>query len=217
MNKLAKQATYEADAALFMVAGSSWQEDDDEALSVLQDYDGPVIAVINKIDRLPAGKSHEAIAQKLLERYPFTKVITLSAKTGAHCAVLAQEIQALLPESSALYSTDQITTHTESFMSTEILRAKILEYLHEEIPYVCTITLDKFEQKEQWTEIHAVIWVRNASQKPVVIGKKGAMLKRIGIEARQAMESLLSKKVVLKTWVKVGVAPEEEGSEDISF
>ena len=200
-----------------MVSGSQWTQDDDQALEILHDFTGPVIGVLNKIDRVVGDEKIQKSVDRLASKRAFEKIVTVSAKRGQHIALLEQEILPLIPIASTLYSAHEITTHTEAFMASEILRAKILENLHEEIPYVCSITLDAFEKKDNHTYVSAIIWVPQASQKPMVIGKEGSMLKRIGIHARQDMEKLMGQKVVLKSWVKVGQPQEHDKAKATDF
>lgn len=217
LNRVAKQSTYEADCALFLVSGQSWNEDDEEALGLLEDFKGPVIGVVNKMDHLSDQASINRVVDHLREKRDFHQIITISARHGTHVDVLKHELRSLIPKAYALYSEDQMTTHTEAFLCTEILRAKILEHCHEEIPYVSVVTLDLFEHQPKWLAMHAVIWVKSASQKPVIIGKQGALLKRIGMAAREQMQKLLKTKVVLKTWVKVGDPELEDLSGEVDF
>ena len=212
LNRIAQQASQEADVALFMISGGQIEEDDLQALSVLESFEGPVIAVINKIDR-HKGKGlhilHEA-AEKLKTLYDFEAIMGISCKTEENIDVLKQAIYGHLPEMDGLFEQDELTQHTDEFIACEILRQMMLENVHEEVPYTAQITIEKFEREEKIDHIHAIFWVKHPSQKPLVIGQNGQMIKRIGTQARLAMQSHFNRKVFLKTWVKVGTPNDED-------
>lgn len=205
LNRVAAKSIFEADVALFVVAGSQWNDDDAAALQILQDFDGPVIACVNKLDKL--SNMPEKLTRSvhdLQARYSFEKVITLSALRGLHIDLLQQEICSYLPAGDGQYAIDTVTKHDEKFLIQEMVRAKLLEFLHEEIPYNLSVTVDLIKEVKNIRHIYVTIWVSSSTQKAVVIGKGGSKLKKIGQQARLMMEKKFQQSVFLKSWVKVG-------------
>lgn len=117
------------------------------------------------------------------------------------------EICSYLPDGPALYDAGMVTTHSDAFISQEILRAKLLELLHEEIPYEIELTIDLMKTVKDKRHIYMTIWVSSSTKKAVVIGKGGSKIKQIGIQSRREMEQYFKQPIVLKTWVKVGTPP----------
>ena len=133
--------------------------------------------------------------------------MTLSALRKLHVDLLHQEICHFLPKGDALYDADIVTSHSDDFLTQEILRAKLLEFLHEEIPYGVELSIDLVKIVDKRRHIYVTIWVSSATKKAVVIGKGGSKLKQIGIQARKEIEQYFKQPVFLKTWVKVGTPP----------
>ena len=211
LNKVAKQAAYEADVAVFMVEGLKWREDDTIALDTLADFKGPCIALINKYDRFVNEQEKIARYVEILQsRREFDQVILVSCERGIHTALVHEAICERIPEGEFAYDSTMLTHHSEDFILAEILRSKLLLLLHEEVPYQCYTDIEhKQEQAKHWV-IHANIWVPTSAKKALVIGKGGSKLKQIGEQARSAMRAYLDKEVVLKTWVKIGTPQHED-------
>lgn len=164
----------------------------------------PVVLVINKIDTVGKEKLLPIITayQGL---YPFTAVIPLSALAGDGTELLVSELCRLLPVGPRLYPEEMPTDATERFIVAEMIREKIFLKARDEVPYSTAVTVESFKEDEAngLTTIHATIIVEKDSQKGIIIGKGGAMLKAIGQAARQDIEELLDQKVMLKLWVRV--------------
>lgn len=205
LNRVAAKTVVEADLAIFMVSGSQWTDDDTAALNILKDFDGPVIGCINKVDKLHhrPDKLDESI-ERLRGAFPFHKIVTLSARQSLHVDILHREICQLLPSGEAGYPVETVTSHSDHFIIQEMVRAKALELLHEEIPYEIAVTVDLTKVVDETQHIYVTLWVRSSTQKGVVIGKGGQKLKQIGMQARAMIERHVKAPVVLKTWVKVG-------------
>jgi len=109
----------------------------------------------------------------------------------------------LLPERDPIYPEDQITDRPERFLTAEIIREKLTRRLGDELPYSLTVEIERYEENPEITKIYAVIWVERSSQKSIVIGKQGEMLKKIGSDARLDIEKLIDQKVYLQLWVKI--------------
>lgn len=206
LNKVAKQAAYEADAAVFMVEGLKWREDDAVALETLASFEGPCIAVVNKYDRFVKDKEKTLeYVHALQEKYPFEKIILASCTKGVHIELVHEAICEAMPAGAFVFPAEAVTEHSEDFILAEILRSKLLLHLHDEIPYQCQTEIEMRQDKGKHWLVHANIWVPTGAKKAVVIGKGGSKLQQIGQQARMAMGAYLKKEVVLKTWVKVGV------------
>ena len=205
LNRIANQAAFEADVAIFVTGGLSWKEDDQKALASLSDFKGPRFCVINKWDHY-ADKPEKQMqfVQKLQEKMFFDQIILTSAKSGLGVDVLHAHLLEALPEGERQYDDDVLTEHSEHFILAEILRGQCLLFLHEEIPYHCITQIESVAHTDQHTLIQALIWVPTSAKKTVLIGKQGKKLESIGQAARKEMEVFLDNKVVLKTWVKVG-------------
>lgn len=162
----------------------------------------PVIVAINKIDISDEPRVRELMAW-WAERLPRASVFPVSALEKFNLENIFQTILDLLPESPAWFDKDQFTDRNLRFFASEIIREKILLNYSEEIPYCCEVEIESFKEGEDRYEISAVIYVMRDSQKGIIIGKKGAALKKVGTEARLEMEDFFQKKVFLSTFVKV--------------
>ena len=205
LNRIANQAAFEADLALFVCGGLTWHEDDDKALEALRDFAGPCFCVINKWDQFAQKVTkQQEFVDFLRSKNIFTQILLISAKDGMGVDVLHQEILAALPVGAKQYDADLLTEHSESFVLAEILRGQCLAFVHEEIPYQCVIEIESLEDQGPHIHVRAIIWVPSSAKKTVIIGKAGSKLEQIGHAARLEMADFLDRKVVLKTWVKVG-------------
>ena len=211
LNKVAKRAAFEADAAVFVVEGLKWREDDAVALATLESFEGPCIAVVNKYDRFVKDKEKtQAYIKALQERHRFDKIILTSCSRSVHIELVHEAICESMPVADFVYPPEALTDHSDDFILAEILRSKLLLHLHDEIPYQCQTEIEIRQDKGKHWLVHANIWVPTAAKKGVVIGKGGQKLQQIGQQARMAMGAYLNKEVVLKTWVKVGVLDEDD-------
>jgi GTP-binding protein Era len=165
----------------------------------------PVILALNKIDQV-----HKPRLLPLMQRYgetfAFAALVPVSALAGEGVDVLEQEILKALPEGPPLFPDDYLTDQTERTLAAELIREKVLRHTRDELPYTTGVVIEQFEEPEReggLTRIHAAILVDHDSQKPIVVGKGGSMIKRIGTEARQDLEEMLGGKVFLDLHVKV--------------
>ena len=205
LNRIANQAAFEADVAIFVTGGLSWHEDDTRALAALQDFTGPRYCVVNKWDQFAKKTEKQAdFIQMLQDKGCFDKIILASAKQDLSVNVVHELIVEALPTGDMQYDEHMLTEHSESFILSEILRAQCLSFLHEEIPYHCITAIESLEDCGTHWHVQAIITVPTSAKKMVIIGKQGKKLESIGQAARMDMEAFMEKKVVLKTWVKVG-------------
>jgi GTP-binding protein Era len=203
MNRLAGAVIKDADAVIFIVAAGHWNKEDELVLSELSFTSAPVILVINMVDKLKDKAEVLPFIAKLKSKYDFADVIPLSALKADNVSALETEITKLLPAGPHLFPDDQITDKPIRFQIAEIIREKIIQATEQELPYSTSVEIEHFIEDEKLIDISAIIWVEREGQKPIVIGKDGARLKKIGTQARKDMEKLLDKKVFLRLWVKV--------------
>ncbi len=199
-------ATYnEVDGVCFMIEADHPDNDENDfILETLNKVKRPVFLVINKIDLIPKSE-----LLPIMERYsrlrPFVQIIPISALLGDGAEVLLGELLKVLPEGPKLFPEDMITDLPERFLVAELIREKVFQLTREEIPYATAVAVEDFKEREEKNliVIEATIQVERESQKGILIGEKGQMLKEIGRLARQEIEALLGAKVFLKLWVKV--------------
>ena len=163
----------------------------------------PVLLVINKIDLLKDQTELEKIVERWHTILPNAEILPASAKEGFNVPNLMRRIVELLPEGEPYFGKDALTDKPARFFVTEIIREKILLNYDKEVPYSAEVIVEKFEEKENSIHIMAVIYVERDSQKGILIGKGGSMLKRVGTEARKDIEKFFGKNVFLELFVKV--------------
>ena len=203
MNKTALNAIMDTDLNLFLCEANRWVKEDDVALKQIKKSDAPSILLLNKIDLIsPKEKILESIS-KLSEKHKFKEIIPISAKNRDSLNVLMDKIPLLLPDSPQLYETEMLTDRSRPFMTSEKIREKLLTQLNQEVPYGLSVEIEKFEEKNNAIEIAALIWVERESQKGIVVGKNGNVLKKIGSSARIELVNYFEKRIHLKLWVKV--------------
>jgi GTP-binding protein Era len=219
MNRTASRVLQDVDVVVFLVDGLHWTADDDLVLKKLGQITSPVILAVNKIDLL--GNREELLPrlQALSEKHRFLHIIPISAGKGDNVEELEAAIERLLPQAPPLFPEDQVTDRSVRFLAAELVREKLFRKLGKELPYGLTVEIEQFKSDTNITHIHALIWVERKSQKYIVIGKQGRMLKEVGIEARRDIETLIDGKVNLKLWVKVkeGWADDERALHSLGY
>lgn len=219
LNRAALSIIQDVNVIVFLVEALKWAEEDQLALSHCEKSGRPVILAVNKVDQVKDKDKLLPYLQEVSARYPFAAVVPISAKQGTQLDELERCIIAHLPESELLYPEDQVTDRSMRFLATEIIREKLVRLLGDELPYATSVEIEKFAEEDRLVKIYAIIWVERDNQKAIVIGKDGTKLKRIGQEARVDLETLLEKKVYLKTWVKVkrGWADDERALQQLGY
>ncbi|AWI12887.1 GTPase Era [Caldibacillus thermoamylovorans] len=204
MIKVATNTLNEVDLILFMVnASEGFGRGEEFILEKLQGIQTKVFLVINKID-LVHPDDLITIIDRYKDKFPFSEIVPISALEGNNVDHLLHTIQKYLPEGPQYYPSDQVTDHPERFIIAELIREKVLQLTREEIPHSVAVIIEKIETRENGTvHIMAAIIVERDSQKGIIIGKQGSMLKEIGKRARTDIENLLGSKVFLELWVKV--------------
>jgi GTP-binding protein Era len=203
MNRAASDALQDVDVVVFVVEGTRWTDEDEMVLEKVRQVPCPVILAINKIDRMADKQVLLPHLQELAKRMDFAHIIPLSAKLGSQVAELERVVESMLPESTPFYPEDQVTDRSLRFMAAELVREKLFRKLGQELPYGLTVEIEQFKEEEGLYRINALIWVERDSQKAIVIGKQGALLREVGREARLDMEQAFGQKVFLELWVKV--------------
>ncbi len=196
-------AVQDVDAILLLVDVTSGKEESHTLImEQLAKTGKPVFLALNKIDRIEKNR-----VLPLIEKYSsllnFKAIIPISAKNGTHMDMLLTELEGHLPLGPRLFPEDTLTDMTEKFIAGEMIREKIFRLTGMEIPYSIAVSVDSFKVEKSLIEIHASIHVDRNSQKGIIIGKGGSMLKKIGTQARKDIERMTGLKVLLKLFVKV--------------
>ncbi len=203
MDKSSYSALDEVDVVLFMVEPEPAGKGDQYIAELLKKIKKPVFLVINKIDKV-----HPDELLSIIDSYKnlgdFAEIVPISASQGNNVSELIKTIAKYLPEGPQFYDADQLTDRPEYFIVAELIREQVLKLTHEEVPHATAVVVDRMRDHEGGKlQVEATIYVERPGQKGIIIGRKGQMLKQIGIAARQEIEALLGEKVNLRLWVKV--------------
>ncbi|RUM79571.1 MAG: GTPase Era [Candidatus Thioglobus sp.] len=203
MNRAASSSIKDVDMILWLVETGKWTKEDARVLEHVSQVEVPVILCINKIDKLKTAQEVLPFLEKIGQKYQPTDMFPLSAFKKNDTKALRELILKYLPEQEMIFDPDFITDRSEKFIVAEFIREKLMRHLEDELPYDITVEIEQYELDGKMQRISARILVDKASQKNIVIGNKGEMLKIIGTEARKSIEGFLDRKVFLKLWVKV--------------
>ena len=191
------------DVLLMMVDASATQPHADQLLlDKAKRFEGKGILALNKTDRVPKPKLLPLL-EAFSKAFPFAALVPISALKGNGCEELLAEILKQLPEGVPFFPEDQVTDQPERFLASEIVREKAIQLTYHEVPHALRVMIDKFEETPKILRIEATLNVERDSQKKILIGKKGEMLKKVGTEARKELENLLGTKIYLGLFVKV--------------
>ena len=205
MNRTAEGTLNEVDVVLFLIDVTEKRgAGDDYILELLRKIKTPVILVANKIDKLQDKTKLLAILDDYSKQYQFAAMVPVSALNDKEFPDLVKESTKFLPEGPAYFPDDMITDQPERVIAAELIREKVLRLTRDEIPHSIAVEVEEFKERdEENVYIRATIFVERESQKGIVIGAKGTLLKKIGQQARKDIEDLLYCKVYLDLWVKV--------------
>ena len=219
LNKTADTTLLGVDVVVWLIDGLSWHEYDEIIFDKLTRAGLPVILVVNKVDKIKDKDKILSFFADAKNRYPFKEMLPISALKSINLDKLASILMQLLPESDLIYPEDQITDRPERFLAAEIVREKLTRRLGDELPYSMTVEIERYEEQTKITKIYAIIWVERNSQKNIVIGKQGELLKKVGTDARIDIEKLIGQKVYLQLWVKVkkGWSNSERAMQSLGF
>lgn len=206
MNKVVESSIGEVDLILFLVEPEG--ELNEQEMTLIEDFKAkklPVILVINKIDLVPHEKVLARIAE-LQALYPFTAVVPVSVTNRDGVDIVLSELKKACPEGPFYFPEDTLTDQPERTIAAEIIREKILRNMRDEVPHGTAVSIEKMREREtnpDILDIEATIYCERDSHKGMIIGKGGAMLKKIASEARADLEAFLDTRINLKCWVKV--------------
>jgi GTP-binding protein Era len=202
MVKEANGAIGDVDAVILVVQSGDRVGEVEKSIMKKVDEDTPLILVINKTDISNAAQIAETIVRFNAER-EFSAVVPISAKNNEGTQFIIEELDKYACESPWFFPDDIVTDQPERAIAAEIIREKILRLLAEEIPHGVAVVIESFEETSKIIKIRAEIFCERSSHKPIIIGKHGDMLKKIGTNAREDLEKILGIKVFLDLWVKV--------------
>ena len=202
MMRFVGTALIDADVILYVTDVVEQPDKHAEYIERLNQLDIPVIVVVNKID-LTTPEKLEQIVDLWHEMVPRARIFPTSALEKFNLNSLFNTLLALLPHGQPYYDKDMFTDRNLRFFASEILREKILLYCDKEIPYSAEVVIEEFKEESNLYHISAIIYAARESQKAIIIGHQGRMLKKIGTEARKDMEKFFEKKIFLQTYVKV--------------
>jgi len=191
------------DVLLLMADASAMNPHSDHLLiERAKRFGGKAVLALNKVDKLPKAKLLPLIAA-FQKEHEFTAIIPISALKGDGCEGLLQTILKELPEGEPFFPEDQVTDQPERFLASEIIREKATQQTYHEVPHALAVVVEKWEEKPNLLRIEATLHIERDSQKKILIGHKGEMLKKIGTEARKELERLFDTRIYLGLFVKV--------------
>ena len=203
MNRIAKASFHDVDLILFLVEAGRWTKQDEHVARSLKNVEAPVVLVVNKIDLIADKSELLGFLENEVRTERFSDVFLIAARSGDGVDDLEKKVLDSLPFSRPFYDEDQWTDRSERFLASELIREQLMLRLHQELPYAMTVEIEEFKRSQGLLSIGAIIWVERDSQKQIVIGKGGGVLKQAGSRARKELEELFDEKVFLRTWVKV--------------
>ncbi len=203
MNRTAANALADADLVLFVSDATRWTIEDEDVLKRLKSCNAPVVALLNKVDKVQPKEKLLEVLSTMADRHDFAEIVPISAKKRDNLQQLMALIPGYLPESPPLFPPDMHTDRSAEFHAAEVIREKLTELLHQELPYGLSVQVERYVTEARGVAINAIIWVERDSQKGIVVGKGGAVLKKVGRTARLEIAEQLGLPVHLELWVKV--------------
>jgi len=202
-NRTATTALADADLVVLVVEALRWTSEDELALARIVGAARPVLAAVNKIDRVRPRERLLPYLAELAARHAFLAIVPVSALRADNIADLRDTIAAQLPRGPALFPQGELTDRGVSFRIAETIREKLTLELNQEVPYGIAVEVERLTEEEGVLTVDAAIWVDREGQKPIVIGARGERLKRVGRAARLALNEMLGRRLHLNLWVKV--------------
>ena len=203
MNRIAANALADADLVMFVSDATRWTAEDDDVLKRLKACRAPIVALLNKVDKVHPKETLFDTLRVMSERYNFAEIVPISAQKRDNLDQLMAMIPRYLPESPPLFPEHMHTDRGPEFQAAEIIREKLTLNLHQELPYGLTVQIERYLTENSGVTINAIIWVERDSQKGIVVGKNGSVLKKVGRAARLEIAEQLKRPVHLELWVKV--------------
>ena len=202
MNRVVSQTLAGVDVVLFLVQAGQWSAADEALLAQLP-KEASVILVLSKTDLIKDKGRLFPFTAEVSARFPFAAVVPVSAVKGKQLDDLLGEIAARLPENEPYFDEDTLTDRPMRFLVAELIREKIFRLVGDELPYGCTVVIEQWDETDEHANIHACVIVQRESHRPILLGAKGAHMKRIATEARQDIAKLLDKPVHLEVYIKI--------------
>jgi len=202
MNKIASHCYEEVDLVLFLIDRFKWQKEEENILKSLKNLNKPVVLVINKIDRLSDKTKLLAFIKDISEKFNFLSIVPISALKKNNLMELKKVILNNLETGPHHFPEDSLTEFSDNFFISEIIREKAINRLGDELPYRLNVVIEKIDDSKKLKTIYAAVITESQSQKGIILGKQGSMIKAIGTAARKELEKEFSKKVNLQLWVK---------------
>jgi GTP-binding protein Era len=201
MNRAATSMLSDVDLICVLLEVKKFNKDDEKILKRVDGFDN-VLIVLNKIDQI-SKQDCLPIIRRIAESAPDREIVPISALEKENLDRLETLIVSRLPEGVPQFPDDQFTDKSMRFIVSEIIREKLFRLLKQELPYSITVSVDHYKEESDMIRISATIWVERKSQKGIVIGKNGSLLKKVGSQAREDIQRLIANKVYLQLWVKV--------------
>jgi len=201
MNRAATSMLSDVDLICVLLEVKYFNKDDEKILNRVKDFD-KVVIILNKIDQI-SKQDCLPVMRRIAEYAPGREIVPVSALEKENLDRLETIIINRLPEGVPQFPDDQLTDKSMRFIAAEIIREKLFRLLKQELPYSITVSLDHYKEEADLVRISATIWVERKSQKGIVIGKNGSLLKKIGSQAREDIQRLVGNKVYLQLWVKI--------------
>ena len=202
MNKIASHCYEEVDLVLFLIDRLKWQKEEENILNSLKTLNKPVVLVINKIDRLKDKTKMLAFIKDISQKFNFLSIIPISALKKDNLLELKKIILNNLDSGPFHFPDDSITEFSDNFYISEIIREKAINRLGDELPYRLNVVIEKINDSKKLKTIYAAIITESKSQKGIILGKQGSMIKAIGTASRKELEKEFTKKINLQLWVK---------------
>lgn len=202
MNKIASHCYEEVDLVLFLTDRLKWQKEEENILNSLKTLNKPVVLVINKIDRLKDKTKLLAFIKDISQKFNFLSIIPISALKKDNLLELKKIILNNLDSGPFHFPDDSITEFSDNFYISEIIREKAINRLGDELPYRLNVVIEKINDSKKLKTIYAAIITESKSQKGIILGKQGSMIKAIGTASRKELEKEFTKKINLQLWVK---------------
>jgi GTP-binding protein Era len=193
----------DVDLIMMVIEAGRWENEDSYLLDQIKQVECPTVLVVNKIDRIKDKSLLLPVLNDAKQRFKFEEILPITALHDKTMDPLIDILCKRMPESVFLFPEDVIWDRDDSFVVSEIVRGVAITKLHKELPYAIYTEVENIKFEEELVSINVIIWVEKESQKAIIIGKKGKKLKEIGEQARNQLERVFNKKVMLKTWVKV--------------
>lgn len=203
MNRAAHGAIEDVDVVIFVVEAMKWSPQDQRVAERIRASNRPTILVLNKVDRVRPRSKLLPFIEALSKDHNFEEIVPVSARRRENLEALESTIKRHLPESERLFPEDVFSDRGERFVAAELIREKLILRLDQEVPYRLSVEIEEMARRNDMLHISAIIWVERQGQKAIVIGRKGELLKQVGISSRREMQKLFGQGIDLRLWVKV--------------